>query len=351
MVIVQAPQLEAFITQMFVAVGVPFEEAGVCGRIMVGSNVCGHPSHGVRQTGRYLGLIRQGLITPGRGMEVERETPAMARLNANRSLGHVAAWRAIDIALKKAKKLGLAAVSVRNLNHVGRVGAYAERMVDEGMAGLLFVNSQTPQVAPFGGAEVRYGTNPISAGLPNPSGDPIILDFATSAVAANKVHQASTHQQPTGLGWIALNNSGEPTTNAESFKQKEAFLLPLGGAQGHKGYALGVLVDILCGILGGSGAAHRLGATLDNGMFMVCIDPWAFVDKAEYIQELGMLSAHIQSAKPLPNGAGVSMPGAYEAENRRKNLKQGVEIEPPIWEMLCNEAKVLDVALPTAKTA
>ncbi|HKI98611.1 MAG TPA: Ldh family oxidoreductase [bacterium] len=350
MPIFTADELRTLTTDCFRAVAVPDDQAALTARLMVEANLTGHDTHGVRQTSRYVGLIEEGVIRAGAPVEVVRETPATAVLDGHDNLGYVAATHATELAIAKCRGTGLSAVGVRNLNHVGRVGAYPEMIAAAGLVGLVTVNGQGRGVlvTPFGGLAPRLGTNPLGAGFPNPKGPPILLDFATSAVAANKVRQALSRGQPAGEGWI-VNKDGTPASDPQAFVDGAAMLLPLGGGQGHKGYALGVMVDLLSGVLAGSGTAMTKPRDLNNGTFVICIDPDVFLERSEYEAQVGAYVDYLHATPTSPGAPPVMVPGEYEARNRAARLESGITLEPPVWADLAACAQRLGVTLPEAR--
>ncbi len=344
-----ADQLREVISACLIKVAVPDDEAALTARLMVEANLTGHDTHGARQLPRYVNRIQEGVIVPGAPVETVRETPVTAVLDAHYNLGFVGATRATELAIEKCRQSSLSAVGVRNLNHVGRIGAYPEMIAAAGLVGIVTVNAQAHGilVAPFGGLEKRIGTNPFGAAFPNPDGPPILLDFATSAVAANKIRQAHSRGRKAGEGWMQRND-GSPTSDPTDFLEGLAMLLPLGGPQGHKGYALAVMVDLLSGVLAGSGTAVSKEGDLNNGTFVICIDPEAFVERARYDREVAALSAHLRETPTAPGADPVMLPGEYEANHRNQRLAHGIEVEPPVWEDIAACVQGLGVPVPEA---
>lgn len=341
--------LRTLMAEILVAVGFPEQEAQCIAALMVEANLTGHDTHGVRLIRRYVELVRNGLVRPGAPLEVEAESPVTLRLNANSAMGHVAASRAVELGIEKTQRMKLAAVGVRNLDHVGRVGAYAEQIARAGFVGLLFVNAQDLQVVPYGGLAPRLGTNPMAAGFPRTGADPLILDFATSTVAANKIRRAHARKEPTGEGWIVDRESGAALHDPQAFMDQRAWIPPLGGPQGHKGYALAILVDIFSGILAGAGSACRPSPSLNNGTFIFCIDPEAFLSRAEYDAQLTELATHLRDTPPLA-GREVLLPGDYEAR-RRKERAEGIPLDDVDWQLICDTAACLHITPPEQPAA
>lgn len=344
-----AQPLREMISTALQKVAVPTDEADLTARLMVDANLCGHDTHGIRQIARYVGLIQDGTIKAGAEVTVEKETPVTALLDGHDQLGFVAATQATELAIKKAKETKLAAVAVRNLNHVGRVGAYPEMIANAGLIGLVTVNAQAMGilVAPFGGLTPRIGTNPFGAGFPNPKGPPVLLDFATSEVAANKIRQAHSRGKPAGDGWI-MDRQGNPTNDPQRFLDGEAVMLPLGGGQGHKGYGLAVMVDILSGIVAGAGTALAPVEKLNNGTFIFCVDPEAFLTREEYDTEMAAYGDYLKASPPMPGGKPVELPGEYEANHRAQRQREGIDIEPPVWELITACITSLGLETPQA---
>lgn len=346
---VSADALRELVNSCFLAAGCPEQEARLISRLIVLSNLRGHDSHGVRQIPRYLANIASGAIVPGAQITLVRETPSTALLDANRAMGHVAATRAVEMAIAKAREATISAVGVRNLDHVGRVGAYPEMAVAEGMVGLCFTATLGPAsiVTPFGGVQGRFATNPISAGFPNAKGHPILLDFATSVVAANKIRQAQDRGQETGQGWI-IDGEGRPTRDPKAFIDRKAVLLPLGGEQGYKGYGLAVMVEILAGILTGTGtfATLRDDRNTNNVSFMIVIDPEGFVSHEFYEREIGALADYLRGTSVRPGDPPVMLPGEYEERSQRRREVDGIDLEAPVWEAIRQAAQKLRIAVP-----
>ncbi len=344
-----AQDLREMTGAIFRAVGFPPAEAATIARLLIEANLCGHDSHGFRNVPVYLRRVGEGTIVPGAKVTIVRETPATAILEGNRTLGFVGASRAVELGLAKARKMKVSAVGVRGVDHVGRIGAYPAMIAAEGMIGLCYVNAQGRGrlVAPFGGVERRIGTNPVAAAFPNPPGAPILVDFATSTVAANKIGLAAQRGVETGEGWI-VDREGRPTRDPAIFLEALGMLLPFGAGHGYKGYGLAVMVDILGGVLAGSGTAAAERDKLDNGTFLITIDPEAFVAKADYERQVAALAAYLRETPTRPGDEPVMMPGELEERYRKEREAGGIVIEPEIWQEVAARARELNVNVPAA---
>ena len=344
-----AESLRRMCADAFEAAGFARTDAERVGRLMVESNLTGHDSHGVRHIPVYIERARGGAIDPRGAPRVVSETPATAIVDGGRTLGHLAAGFGMALAVEKARTVRIAAVAVRNNEHVGRVGAYPEMATAAGFVGLTFCNAQGRgiSIAAHGGVERRIGANPIAAGFPNPDGDPVLLDISTSQIAMNKIRQARDRGAALPEGAL-LDEDGAPTTDPGAFMDREGAALPLGGlAFGHKGFGLAVVVDLLCGVIGGSGSAVNSHETkIDNGSFHIVIDPEAFLAREVYDAELRRLAAHLRSSRPLPGVDSVRMPGDFEAENRAERAERGIPVDDAVWDKIRATLARLNVPPP-----
>jgi LDH2 family malate/lactate/ureidoglycolate dehydrogenase len=344
MPIFTANQLKSITEEIFFASGFPREEATIIANLIVGANLAGHDSHGVIHIPKYMERIRKGTIRPGAPVEIVHETPTTAVLNGNFTLGHVAATKAMQLAISKARQFAIAAVGVHNLNHVGRVGAYAMMAAEVGMGAILTTCSggASRMVTPFWGLQGRLSTNPIAMCFPNPAGAPLLLDMATSVAADGKIKLALNRGESIGEGWI-LNQEGLPSQDPADFFDG-GMLLPLGGKQGHKGYCMAVMVEILSGILARTGTAAKRPPDLNNGTFMIVIDLKAFVSADQYEQEVTELVDYLHATLPEPGREGVWVPGEYEARNEAKRTRDGIFVDDETWKQIGEVAKELGLS-------
>ena len=198
---------------IFAAAGMRADEACVVAELLVEANLVGHDSHGVIRIPQYLGQVEAGDIVPDAAVEIVHEAPTLAVLDAHWGFGQVAMSRGVDMALEKARATGMAAISVRQANHVGRLGSYVERIAEGTAIALMFVNgAPVCRMAPWGGREARHGTNPIAMAFPSRSGPPVVLDMTTSAVAEGKVRVQRNRGAEVPDGWL-LDAEGQPTNN------------------------------------------------------------------------------------------------------------------------------------------
>jgi uncharacterized oxidoreductase len=344
-----APALVSLSQSLFEAAGVPATDAAVVARSLVDANLCGHDSHGVMRVPQYIDFIRKGTYKAGVPLDVIRETPAVVAADGNWGLGQVQAYRLLDKLVPRAKALGIAAGTLRNCGHTGRLGEYAEFAAREHMALFASVNSHGAgrRVAPPGGTEGRISTNPICMGAPT-SGAPVVMDFGTSAAAEGKVRAQFQKKQPTPDGWL-IDHRGEPTTDpGVLYSEPRGNILPFGGPQAYKGFGLGLLLDLLCGGLSGgpcSNPTYPL-AGQGNAAVFVLFNPALFGGVDHFLKESDGLTAFVRSC---PTAAGVpciTLPGDPERQAKEKRITDGIAIPDGTWELIAKTAAELKVALP-----
>jgi uncharacterized oxidoreductase len=349
MPIFPAATLTAFTRAVFEAAGVPAADAAVVATSLVDANLCGHDSHGVMRVPQYVEFLRTGTYRPGAPLTVLSETPAAVAADANWGLGQVQAYRLLGLLVPKAKAVGVAAGTLRNSGHTGRLGEYAEFAAREKMAMFAAVNSHGSgrRVAPPGGTEGRISTNPICMGAPT-STDPVVIDFGTSAAAEGKVRAQFQKKEPCPDGWL-VDGTGQPTCDpAVLYTEPRGCLVPFGGAQAYKGFGLGLLLDLLCGGLSG-GACSNPALPLagqGNAAVFVLFDPARFGGTDHFLKETDGLTAYVRSCPTAPGVGGITLPGDPERATKAKRLADGVAVPDGTWELIAKTAAELKVPLP-----
>ncbi len=326
-------QLEALATRIFVALGVPDGDAAWVARLLVRANLRGHDSHGVIRVPQYAGSIRKGETNPRPAMQVLHETPTTAIVDGDLGLGQVVARRATEVALEKARRQGLAAVGVRRSNHIGRLADYVELAAEQGFVGLVWTNAPTaPSVVPYGGTSRRLSTNPLAVAIPGPGGGVAIsVDMATSIVAEGKVRVKRNRKERLPDGW-AIGPDGRPVTDSEGFYgPPRAGLLPAGG---HKGTALGLIVEVLGGILSGEGAIGDRTGPVHNGSFLVLVEVARFLPLVDFTGQVTDLVRFVKSSPPAAGVAEVLVPGEPEARSEAHRRTHGIPVEAETWRQI-----------------
>jgi len=334
---VKAEALEEVTRRIFHAAGMPEEDARITARFIVESNVTGHDSHGVVAVPGYVRNMGKGYIVAGAPTEVVKEGPAYAIVDGHRNLGHVVAYRATKMAIEKARDTTISCVAVRNVGHMGRMGAYPEMAAREGMFGMICTGSGgvVHSVAPYGGTKGRTGTNPIAMAFPSDLDGPILLDMATSVHATGKIRVYQRQGVPLPPDWL-IDREGRPTTNPEDFYAGGAHRT-FGGLAGYKGYGLSFFVEILSGIVTRDGHARDTGGAdyapgFSNGSIIVVINTESFVPLETLKKEIGDLTQWMKSSPPAQGFDGVLYPGEPEARTRRERLANGIPLDDTTWE-------------------
>ena len=348
---IPADQLAEFCARIFASVGSSAEEARAVAGSLVDSNLTGHDSHGVIRVPRYVAWVQSGDLVPNQTLESVADTPAFAVLDGRFGFGQILAPRAVDIGVEKAKAAGLAAVSLRNSGHVGRVGEWAERAAAAGLISIHFVNAAgSILVAPFGALERRLSTAPFCVGAPREGAPPLILDFATSLVAEGKVRVASKGGKPLPPDALIGTDgalSGDPALlygplsadNPGDHSQGAGAIRAFGE---HKGSGLALMCELLGGSLTGNGATEP-GRKFANGMFSLYVDP-KLIDPAHVFDaDMARYLQWFSSAQAIP-GQEVLTPGEPERRTRALRSAKGVPLPEEVWAAINATAREVGVS-------
>lgn len=332
-VILTKEELAGTIQLLLEKVGVPAADAAITADVMADTNARGIESHGVRWLDIYLQRIKAGGVSATTTLDVVKDKGSLLLLDANNGLGQVAMYHAVEMGVKKAKETGVAVVGVRNTNHFGACAYYTEMAAKMGLVSYVCTNA-TPLMAPWGGIDLCIGTNPLSYGFPT-KGEPLILDMATTAFARGKVFIAARKGLPIPEG-VALDKYGAPTTDAKA--ALEGIMLP---ASGPKGFGLSLVIDLLCGIMTGARyGAHitPIFGTIDKaqhiGHFAYFLNIEDFVPLQEYYDNIEDNIAIMKKSRLAKGYERIYMPGEIEAGVREKNLKNGISIPKPTWDVV-----------------
>ena len=238
------------------------------------------------------------------------------------------------LAIDKARAAMVGAITVFQQNHVGRVADYPLMAAGAGMIGIMFCDSGRgpKQVVPFGGREPKLGTNPLCIALPSDLEAPVFLDMATSAAAGNKLRVYKNRGLPVPAGWI-VDRDGNPTTDANAFFDGGS-LLPMGGAQGHKGYGLGFMVEVFAGILTGLGFGVEPTGRHNDGTLMIVLNPAAFRPLDIFKAEVTAFARDIKTSPPAAGVAEVFYPGELEWRTEQQRRRDGIPVEDETWAQL-----------------
>ena len=316
------------------AKGVSHDEAEVVATHQIKANLVGHDSHGVIHIREYVERIDRGHIVPGAPFVVEKEAPCTAVINGNWGFGFVVTERAMRMAIEKAKTHGVAAITIHFQSHIGRLGDYPTMAVQEGMIAMITADSGAgpKAVAPFGGRGRRLGTNPICFGMPSDLEGTVLLDMATSAVAAGKISLARNRGEQVPPGWL-IDKDGNPTTDPDDYRAGGA-ILPVGADQGHKGYGLSFMVEIFSGLLTGLGFGLDPQARHNDGVFIAVFNVEHFRPLDEFKKEVKEFAEFVKTSPPAAGFTEVLYPGEPEYRTELARRRDGIFVEDETWEQI-----------------
>ncbi|MBT6094312.1 MAG: malate dehydrogenase, partial [Rhodospirillaceae bacterium] len=333
-VLVSADGVTAAIQRIFEAAGGAPEEAEAIASNLVGANLAGHDSHGIVRVPRYLMWAETGNLHFGRSVESVIDGDAFALLDGNKGFGQVIGCEAVDLGIAKANHHGVAVVALRRSGHLGRIGHWAEIACDAGLTSIHFVNvAESMLVAPFGAAERRISTAPVTIGVVNPGGDDFILDFATSKVAEGKILVAVGGGKPPPEGAL-VDGNGQPTLDPHALygdigpgevpnpRAGAGALLAMGD---HKGSGLALACELLGGALTGSGTTGP-GTQTHNGMLSIYIKPEAIDDGHGFGGSVANYIDFVRSARPADPDQPVMVPGDPERQARKHRSANGLPL-------------------------
>jgi L-lactate dehydrogenase len=327
----------AFVVRLYEACRIPSAAARAVADHLVDASLAGLPSHGILRAPDYLDHVDAGLVDPHGEPVVVRDDGTRVLLDGARTFGQLAAARAADLVAVRAREHGLALVTVARAGHLGRIGAYVEQLADDGLLALAFCSVPTRyhNVAWYGTREGCLGTNPIAYAVPT-AAEPVVADFSTSAVPEGRI-RSLRNQALAAPPDVLCDADGRPTTDpAALYADPPGAIQPLGGAQGHKGSALGLLVEVFGTLLAGERVDD---AERENNLTLLAlVPPPGFEALATGLVE------HVRSATPVDPTRRTMVPG--EPEHRARAAATAVEIDPVTWDRLAARAAAHGVALP-----
>lgn len=318
---IAATELTELAAGILAAHGASTSDAEVVARSLVESNLLGHDSHGVRRLPDYVRRIHDGGIDPRAVPEVETTRPGTVVIHGRRAFGRLAAGRAVRELRTLAREHGSGVAAIRECNHIGRLGEYVGELARHDLVALAFGNADAT-VAPHGGRERRLGTNPLAWAVPRaPGRPPVVMDWASSGVAEGKLAVARDRGERVPEG-LVLDSAGRATTEPGDFYAGGA-LLPFGG---HKGYGLSVLVEIVGGLVTGTGIGSLPGYRGDFGTVLLAFDIAAFVPVAGFRAQTELFCAELAATPPAEGHDEVLVPGEPEERTRQVRERDGIPI-------------------------
>jgi hydroxycarboxylate dehydrogenase B len=333
-IVVRAAPLKAAVEALIAATGSAPEEAAIVADHLVEANLKGHDSHGIGMLPAYVKHVGDKTLIPNRHVRLVKDDGPFLIGDGQLGHGQVVAQEITDLAIERARRLGFAVAGLHMAHHVGRVGTYGERCAAAGLISLHFVNvaGHGPIVAPFRGADARFGTNPLCLTLPATERTPaIVLDFATSRMAMGKVRVANNKKQRLPEGTI-LDARGRPSVDpADMFAEPRGALRTFGE---HKGYGLAMFAELLGGALSGGTTIsphHPRVYGIVNNMLGIVVDP-ARLGTLPYLKaEIDAFVDYCKASPPERPGEPVLIPGEPERLARAKRLAEGIPVDETSW--------------------
>jgi len=324
-------KLKTIIKNIFINHKLSKNHASICAEALINAELVGAPSHGMSRLKMYCDRIQKKLINPKPKIKIKKISESIAHVDANNSIGFVAADIAIKTAINNAKKTGIALVAVKNSGHYGLSGYYAEQAVKKNLMVMVFTNAP-PAIAPHGALKALFGTNPICFGTPTGSKIPFILDTSMSMINRGKIRVAARNGDKIQEG-VALDKFGKPTTDAN--KALEGVQLPIAG---FKGSGLAWMVDILSGVFTGGNHGGKVKDPFDDfsgpqniGHLFITMKPNLFVGNNFNKR----IKDNIKTIKKLPKIKGIKeilYPGQNKFNRYKKNIKKEIFIQKNILE-------------------
>lgn len=330
------PDLLTFTASVLEALGMTSDDAARGAEVLLDADLSGIESHGIAHLAWHSGYVpgfRRGVINPTATVRVLRDSPVAATWDGDGGFGVLNAAKAMDAAIAKAEATGIGMVALTNGRHFGAAGYYARMAAERDMIGMAMCNVPPLAVA-SGSLDRAFGTNPIAFGAPVEGSHPFLLDIATTAVAGGKLEIALRQGKGIPPGWAV--DAGGNDSDDPSILRSGGALQPLGSypeTSSHKGYGLGLMVDILTGVLPGMGSAIFEGMKMQGQWFAAWrID--AFRDVSGFKADMRRMVDHLRGLRPRPGVAEVLVPGDLEARARNERLQHGIPLETETVEQL-----------------
>jgi LDH2 family malate/lactate/ureidoglycolate dehydrogenase len=339
--------LQQFGIGVLCAAGATEEEATLIVGHALAALQLGEVNHGEELGTQYIAAVRDGTLKPGAPLSIEKETPTTLMVDGNFNFGHYVSHHVMLRLIEKAKVSNVAAASIRYQGHVGRLIDYTSMAAEEGMIALMMCDGAWgPKfVAPWGGKERRLGVNPWSVAMPHDTEGWLGFDMTSGTVSMMKVFRAAERGEQIPEGWI-IDRDGKPTTDPADF-HRGGSALPVGGSQGHKGYALAFVIEALADVL--SGMEFREDLTrpwpIIDGCFMALFNVEAFRPLIDFKRDLSSFIEYVKSSALIEGAEGIFYPGERSHLNRARAEEQGVvAISDDVWQSVLGHAAEFDLA-------
>lgn len=340
---IHAQALEQLTRDIFAAAGAPPDIAAVVAESLVTTNLFGHDSHGVLRVKQYIHMIRAGMIKPAARPRVRKRFGATAMISNGYGFGQTGARFAANLATELGRQHGIAAVSLGQTTHIGRLGEYTHLIAAAGLIGIGFTSGSmfSGWVAPYGGREKVFSTNPMSFAVPCAGEGTLLLDFATAGMAHGKVLLARAKGEPVPQGMM-LDKNGRPSTDA-SIVDDGAVLLAMGA---YKGSGLSMMMEIIPTLLAGKRPLASPDFHYGNPTLLLALSLEAFDEDTDFVQQVEALKQQVKTVQPAEGFDEVLLPGEPESRSYAQRVKSGIPLPESVWADLQQLANELNVALP-----
>ena len=322
-------KLIKFVSDIFLNSGSNKDESFILADHLVDSNLVGHDSHGIIRVSKYIEWLNAGNIKPNQSIHIIKEENNFLHIEGNFGYGQTIAKQSFDLGIKKAKENGHCILALKNLCHIGRVGAWSELAALNNCVSISFVNTSGFGIlmAPHGGTDRRLSANPIAIGVPIENNDYLVLDMATSVVAEGKILVARNKKSKLPDGLI-IDGYGKPTNDPEKFYSEPlGSILPFGG---HKGFGLAFMIDILSGALTGGNSSHPNNDnahTVINNTLAIIIDIKNTVSDNYFQNDISRLTKWVKDSPKAENFNEILLPGEIEKNTKKERLRNGVPLD------------------------
>jgi LDH2 family malate/lactate/ureidoglycolate dehydrogenase len=345
----KSENLTNFVCDVFKTVGLSDENSLTVADSLVAANLRGVDSHGVTRVPIYVKRLREGATNPNPDVKIVKESDATLLVDGDDGMGQIVGLEAMKLGIAKAKKNGGVHIGVTRSSHFGAGAYFVKRGTQEDM--ITFAMSNAPStMAPWGGIQPYFGTNPYAYGIPAGKYEPIVLDMATSVVARGKIIMAAQNGSDIPEGW-AIDQKGRPTTDSQA--ALDGSVLPFGGP---KGYGISLMIDIMSGVLTGAGFGPHINNIYGDydkpqnvGHFFQLVDINQFMPAEEYKQRIDQMIEEIKSS-PAAEGVGeIFVPGEIENNTEKARLENGIDLEKEVYEGLKQVGKECGVNIEDYK--
>ncbi|QOY34241.1 Ldh family oxidoreductase [Anaerobacillus isosaccharinicus] len=347
---IKSEHLKSFVSEIFKSVGLTQQNSEIVADSLVSANLRGVDSHGVTRIPIYVKRLRSGAVNPNPNVKIIEESDATLLLDGDNGMGQIVGTKAIELGVKKAKQNGAVYIGVKHSTHFGTGAYFIEQAIKYDLIAYAMSNAPST-MAPWGGFQPYFGTNPYAFGIPAGKNKPIIFDMATSVVARGKIISSEAKGEDIPLGW-AIDKYGRPTTNAK--EALEGSVLPFGGP---KGYAISLMIDVMSGVLTGAGFGPHVNNIYGDfdksqnvGHFFQLIDINRFMSPDQFKERVDMMIDEIKTAPKAEGVEEILLPGEIELNIEKDRLQNGINLGREVYESIKEVGLEVGVDIETYQT-